>query len=329
MEQQAENKSFINGVRYILVDFNHICIKYMAMDELSVPVKTPNGVETVVTTIPNYAIKNIFNLSGRGQHLIGVCLEGQYGSAKRRDFFRNIPGNEEYKSGRKPFKGHFYRQVDFTVNLLHQSGVSLYKDPESEADDCIYSLVKRLKEEGVKNRIDIITNDADLLPLVDEQVSVYMKSTIQYNEPDSPVVRGYYQVTPESWETFFENRSEFKEFIIPYNSVVLYKLIRGDNSDKVKGALQRFGKVKYNDLMLKMIKDGVDFENIFRYGNDFVTVIQPVLLKYFSQDIVDHMHVLYLGFSPVINNFALPQRIMVGQLQQTLLPLKINLPLPK
>lgn len=317
-----------NEVRYILVDFNHVCIKYIMMDALSTPVRVNGVTQQINTTVLTHATKSIYNMSGRGKHLIGVCLEGAYGSARRRDFFRQIPGNEGYKSGRKKFKGDFYAQMELTTNILHKGGVSLYRDQSMEADDCIYSLVKKLKEQGVTNKIDVITNDADLLPLVDDQVSVYMRAKIEHTDGRSPKLRGYYQVTPETWEGFMEHRSEFKEFIIPYNSIALYKMIRGDNSDKVKGALKGYGKVRYNKLMHEMINDGVDFEKVFRYSNNFVEDIQPVLLKYFEQETVDHMHVLFMGFSPFEADFVTPERILHGELQLALAPFQVNLPLP-
>ena len=78
-----------------------------------------------------------------------------------------------------------------------------------------------------------------------------------------------------------------------------------------------------------MEEDGVDFPNIFRYGNDFDEVMKPVLSKYFNEEEVDKMKFIYEGIGlrklPEGQRLALPKQIDKGYLQQSLDFVKINL----
>ena len=77
--------------------------------------------------------------------------------------------------------------------------------------------------------------------------------------------------------------------------MLLFKMIRGDKSDNVAGACKGYGGKKYSALMEKMQEDGVDFPNVFRYGNDFNEVMKPVLDKYFTEEEVEKMEFIYQG----------------------------------
>ena len=81
--------------------------------------------------------------------------------------------------------------------------------------------------------------------------------------------------------------------------------------------------------MGQMQLDKVDFPNVFRYGNDFDTVMKPVLDKYFKEDEVARMKFIYEGIGlrklPEGQRIALPKQIDKGYLQQVLDFVKINL----
>lgn len=311
-------------MRYVLIDYMHLAHKCFNAQPLSATVNI-NGVPTVVdTTIPTYTIKNIFKYSGRGEFYTAVCFEG--GNNKRKQYFSegsSVDGSG-YKGNRGAYKGAFYEGVNLATHLLVNGCVSCYRQGGLEADDMIYSLVQQIKAVDTKTPIDIVTNDADLLPLVDEQVSVYMRGTREYANAGCPTLRLYYQVTPETWEEYLSYTSAYKNFIIPYNSMLLYKLIRGDRSDNIAPAVKGYGGVSYSKLMERMIADGVDFPNIFRYGKPF-EIMRQVLLNYFTPEEVARMEYIYNGINLVATPVVPPKQIEVGLLQRALKDVKINI----
>ncbi len=316
-------------MRYVLIDYMHLAHRCIVAEPLSVTVPINGEIQVVDTTIPNYTIKNIFSYAGRGLFHTGVFFEG--GSDYRKNHFKQDGSGDGsgYKGDRTQQKGSFYTGINLSIQLMMQGKVSLYRVGGYEADDLIYNMIQAIKEKDKETPIDIITNDSDLLPLVDDQVSVYIRGTREYNEDGCPTRRLYYQVTPNSWDDYLSYTSAYKNFKIPYNSMLLFKLIRGDKSDNVAGACKGFGGKKYSALMDKMIEDGVDFPTVFRYGNNFDEVMKPVLSKYFTEEEIEKMAFIYKGIGlrrlPEGQSLAIPKQIEKGYLQQSLDFVKINL----
>lgn len=316
-------------MRYVLIDYMHLAHRCIVAEPLSVTVPMNGEIQVVDTTIPNYTIKNIFSYGGRGLFHTGVFFEG--GSDYRKKHFSQDGSGDGsgYKGDRSQHKGSFYTGINLTIQLLAQGKVSLYRATGYEADDLIYNMILRIKEEDKTTPIDVITNDSDLLPLVDDQVSVYIRGTREFNEDGCPTRRLYYQVTPRTWDEYLSYTSAYKNFVIPYNSMLLFKMIRGDKSDNVAGACKGYGGKKYSELMGKMQLDNVDFPNVFRYGNDFDETMKPVLSKYFKEDEVSKMKFIYEGIGlrklPEEQKLTLPKQIEKGYLQQSLDFVRINL----
>lgn len=316
-------------MRYVLIDYMHLAHRCIVAEPLSVTVPINGEIQVVDTTIPNYTVKNIYSYSGRGLFHTGVFFEG--GSDFRKKHFAKDGSGDGtgYKGDRSQQKGSFYTGINLAIQLMMQGKVSLYRAGGYEADDLIFNMIRAIKEKDTSTPIDIITNDSDLLPLVDEQVSVYIRGTREYNEDGCPTRRLYYQVTPRSWNEYLSYASAYKNYTIPYNSMLLFKMIRGDKSDNVAGACKGYGGKKYSALMEKMQEDGVDFPNVFRYGNDFNEVMKPVLDKYFTEEEVEKMEFIYQGIGlrklPEGQSLALPKQIDKGYLQQALDFVKINL----
>ena len=316
-------------MRYVLIDYMHLAHRCIVAEPLSVTVPINGEIQVVDTTIPNYTVKNIYSYGGRGLFHTGVFFEG--GSDFRKKHFAKDGSGDGtgYKGDRSQQKGSFYTGINLAIQLMMQGKVSLYRAGGYEADDLIFNMIRAIKEKDTSTPIDIITNDSDLLPLVDEQVSVYIRGTREYNEDGCPTRRLYYQVTPRSWNEYLSYASAYKNYTIPYNSMLLFKMIRGDKSDNVAGACKGYGGKKYSALMEKMQEDGVDFPNVFRYGNDFNEVMKPVLDKYFTEEEVEKMEFIYQGIGlrklPEGQSLALPKQIDKGYLQQALDFVKINL----
>lgn len=316
-------------MRYVLIDYMHLAHRCIVAEPLSVTTVINGEVQVVDTTIPNYTIKNVFSYSGRGLFHTGVFFEG--GSDFRKNHFAKDGSGDGsgYKGDRGQGKNSFYTGINLAIQLMSQGKVSLYRAGGYEADDTIFNMIQRIKEEDTTTPIDVITNDSDLLPLVDDQVSVYIRGTREYNEDGCPTRRLYYQVTPRSWDEYLSYASAYKNFVIPYNSMLLFKLIRGDKADNVTGAVRGYGGKKYSELMGKMQLDNVDFPNIFRYGVNFDEKMRPVLEKYFKVEEVDKMKFIYDGIClrklPENQKLAIPKQIDKGYLQQALDFVKINL----
>jgi len=306
--------------RIVLVDYMHLAHRCSQAQPLSTSLMIDGELKTIDTTIPNYTIKNVFQYSNKGRFHIGVFFEG--GSSERKKYFSDGQG---YKGNRGSQKGVFYEGVEMAIRLMASGGVSLYRASGYEADDLIYSAVMKIKESDMITPIDIITNDSDLLPLVDNQVSVYMRGTREYSVQGCLAHRLYYQVTPDTWDEYLSYTSAHKDFLIPYNSMLLFKLLRGDKSDNIPAAVKGIGGVKYSSVMRSMLSDGVDFPNVFRYGVDFDSVIAPVVYRYFPADSVEKMKFIYVGMNLKYVDLLLPKMIEPGQLQYALNPLKINL----
>jgi DNA polymerase-1 len=327
--------------RYVLIDYMHLAHRCVHAEPLSATVNIGGEMRVVDTTIAAYTVKNIFSYSGKGRYYTGVCYEGG-GSRRRKEYFANQKGaikGAGYKGSRNNSnKGSFYDGISLLIQLMANGQVSQYRADGLEADDCIASLVQKIKAVDKITPIDIITNDSDLLPLVDEQVSVYMRGTRQHAEPGAPEHRLYYQVTPDTWDEYLSYSSAYRDYIIPYNSMLLFKLMRGDKADEFVGATKGYGGKKYSQLMEQMLADEVDFPTIFRYGVDFDEVMRPVLERYFTGDvdnhadedgnpvkIVDYMKYIYHGILPYYQNLEIPKQIEPGYLQAALNPVKIKI----
>lgn len=354
VENQVSNAS-----RIVLVDYQHLSYKTLAAQPLSATVNNGGQIVPVDTTIPNYTIKDIFRMSGRGAYPIGIFFEG--GNSLRKAYFEQLSQSFDITDGTKGkgYKGKrngegsvFYDGINLTLQLLLQGGVSCFRKGGKEADDLVISMVNLIKSVDSTTPIDVVTGDSDLLPLVDSQVSVYMRGKRQHAEIGSPELRLYFQVTPDTWDEFLSYTSAYKEYTIPYNSMLLFKLIRGDKTDEIPSLIgemnkrereerkarglkgkkitenleyNNYGPVGYNKKMAEMLEAGVDFENTFKYGVDFDSVIQPVLEPFFTTGEIQCMKAVYEGLNPSFVNLTLPQRIDYGKLQMSLAPLRINL----
>lgn len=312
-------------MRYVIIDYMHLAHRSKYAQPLSAKVNV-NGMPTEIdTTIPNYTIKNIVRYSDLGANKVAVCFEG--GETYRKAYFGGgSDKGDGYKGGRVGQNTDFYAGCDLTLRVLLAGGVSCYRKAGFEADDLVASLVASIKLTDTKTPIDVVTNDADLLPLVDEQVSVYKRASLEYYEQGCPRLAKYYQVTPRSYSAFLETTSDFKGFYMPYNTMLLNKMLRGDPSDNIQASVKGYGKVKFSALVQQMEADGVDFGQVFRYENDFDTVIAPILLNYFSEDDVMKMKFIFNGIRLQVNTDLTPMQILnVGKLQSAVLPLRINL----
>lgn len=315
----------------------------------------------VETTVPNFTIKNAFRWSRQGKDKLGVCFDSR--CVFRKEYFKTDEfGNtaeQEYKGGRKPMLRDMYEGADLTLDILNKAGVSVYKADNYEADDLIYSLVQICKEKYPNTPIDIICNDADLFPLVDEQVSVWYRSRKYTYAMDKSLEKTKYcQVTPYNYKEIVGDLSSYKKFDMEYNTVLLHKLLRGDASDGIPGFIhpktgkKDFPPKVYNTLIEYMIDDGVNLGALFRYTRfkpqetlaavgdkkllrtEFQKRMQEqldemcnILDDFVDEETIHHVRYMYGGMNLRFLNLYEPKNYNAGKLRVETSKLGIRLPL--
>lgn len=269
--------------RVLIIDFNHLAHIYMnSQYRLSVKVsemgsKIPryvlrhetNGGE-IDTTVQNSVVKNIYKWSNKGTNPTVVCFDSPVPARKAyfaKAFNMQVDTESEYKGGRTRMSDLMYNALGMSFDILSDAGIATVKADNYEADDLVFAAILKAKEIYPGMPIDVVTNDADLLPLVDNTVSIFLRSKkMTYAINDDLTKLHYVQVTPSNYQEVIESLSRYKGFYIPYNTVLLHKLLRGDPADNLPGISKLFPPRKYNKLMEDMIEDWVAIHEVFRYG---------------------------------------------------------------
>lgn len=278
----AWTRSTTDKRRVIIVDFQHIAYSYAfgGATSLSATLNVDGVSQIVDTTIPSYSIKMLHRWSNYGYYPMVVCFDSKDCARSRKAYFEQYKvatdecdaiTKDGYKASRETQNSKFYDGVNMTANLLYNGGVCCLKADGYEADDLIFASVKRCKELYPDLPIDIFTGDADLLPLVDEQVSVFIRSRKStWAESKDLEKTHYYQVRPYNFQSYVGGLTAYKNIEMPYNTVLLAKLLRGDASDGVI-AKKDWKPKAYNQLLELLVKDGYDLGELFRYGENTVT----------------------------------------------------------
>lgn len=261
------------GKRVVIVDFNHMVHTYFySQHRLSARVEENGESVEKDTTIQNGCLKAIARWSSQGTNPTAVCFDRPVPA--RKAFYQNALGmtigtDKEYKAGREKMPDMMFQGVADSERILRASGVSCFAQHNYEADDLIFACIQRAKVKYPDLPIDVVTNDADLLPLVDDRVSVFLRSKSgTYAESKDIEKMKYIQVTPRNFVEVVSGLSAYRGFYMPYNTLLLHKLLRGDPSDNFrrKDISKMFPMKKYNAMMEVFINDYVNLQEIFRYG---------------------------------------------------------------
>lgn len=268
--------------RVLIVDFNHRAHMYLNSGYNPSVTMRVNGEQVVIdTAIQNGFIKDVNRWSKGGYYPTVVCMDSPVPVRKAyfaREFGMSVGTAAEYKGDREKKSEKFYNSIAMTKDMLTRAGIFCVKRHNYEADDLIFACIKKAKQQYPGMPIDIMTNDADLLPLVDDTVSVFLRSKKgTYAESEEYERMHYVQVTPRTYQKFVEDLSSYKKFLIPYNTLLLHKILRGDSSDNIssiKDIKKEFPPTFYNKLMGYMLRDNeagrIDLANLFRYGEPTV-----------------------------------------------------------
>lgn len=291
--------------RVLIVDYNHMIYNYLfgGTPALSHTVVLNGKPQTINTTLQTFTIKAIHRWSNFGQFPTAVCFDSP--CRCRRKYFEEAKirtGGElepvAYKAGRATLKGEVYESINMTLQLLHSAGVCVYKAANFEADDLVYACVQKAKQQYPDLPIDIICNDADLLPLVDNQVSVFLRSRVKTWAESKELEKPHYiQVTPYNYQEVVEGLTDYKKLAVPYNSILLTKLLRGDKSDSVP-AMASWKPKQYKQLVTLLQENGEDIAGMFRYGGDEqLNYMLSILSKYIEEEDLNHIRYVYNGIN--------------------------------
>lgn len=265
-------RSTTDSRRVLIVDYNHLVHSYLygGAPTLSHTVMVNGQPQVIDTTIPTYTIKAIHRWSNKGQFPVAVCFDSP--CKCRKGYFAKsgvstevLGSGGDYKGGRHGLESSVFESINMTSNLMRGAGISCYKAENYEADDLVYACVKKAKQQYPDLPIDIVCNDADLLPLVDDQVSVFFRSRKYTWAEDKSIEKQHYiQVTPYNYQSVVEGLSSYKNLVVPYNTVLLIKMLRGDKSDNISGHTLAKPKV-CKQLVADMENDGINIGDMFRY----------------------------------------------------------------
>ncbi|WP_304634044.1 hypothetical protein [Pseudoalteromonas sp.] len=158
-----------------------------------------------------------FSISTLHTHKVIWVWDGEGSLSNRKEIF------PEYKGLKKPGTDQFHETMDLFKSILNHSNCIQISVPGYEADDVIATLARQSED-----TIEIESNDADFLALVNDRVKV--------NRDPLPNTK------PEH--------------------VHLYKTLVGDKSDGIKG-LQSFGQATWDKL-----EDSEKFMLIKHFNNE-------------------------------------------------------------
>lgn len=257
--------------RVLIVDYNHLAHTYLNSNyRLSKTIEFNGETKVIDTTVQTGTIKAIHRWSNHGSFPTAVCFDSPVPARKAyfaKNFGMAVDGEKGYKSGRKYMSSDMADAITMTKDILIASGVSCYKGHNYEADDLVFACIQKAKEDYPGVPIDVVTNDADLLPLVDDVVSVFLRSRVSTWAESKELEKPHYiQVTPKNYQEVVEGLSAYRKFSIPYNSILLHKLLRGDSSDNIAGVKKKFPPRVYNKLIEELVESEVPLDSLFRYG---------------------------------------------------------------
>lgn len=241
--------------RVQIIDFNHMVYNYAYGGARLSKNMIVNGESVVVdTSIQSGTIKSIYRWSMGGVNPTAVCFDNP--CPGRKEYFRELYAEEGgtteggYKGGRSRMPNQMFEAIDMTTKLLVQGGVSCYRGMGYEADDLVRACIEVAKKKYPGMKIDVVTNDTDLVPLVDDTVSVFLRSKKgTWAESKGLEKNHYIQVTPQNYSEVLEGLSAFKGLTIPYNMLLFVKIVRGDSADNLPGWKRAFPPRRVNQLL--------------------------------------------------------------------------------
>lgn len=267
-----------------VVDFNHLVHKYFqGMRASGVTLTSEVQVErfdslgssyydnvVVDTTVLTVMLKFFANrLSGEGHNPMVICADSRIWSRKEymKDLMKREGKKGSYKSTRPKLAPDWWESAELCLNIFRSVGACVIQKQNYEADDLVAEAIRVAKIQYPNNPICVLTGDLDMVPLVDEQVSVYMyPATVTFAEDGYPELNKYEQITPRSYKRILERKSTIKKLggFADYNTLLATKIIRGDTSDTIPCMQGFYRKPKRLVDILTQLSEEETFKE-FRY----------------------------------------------------------------
>jgi DNA polymerase-1 len=213
-----------------LVDISSFIFRaFYAVRPLSAPDGTPvNAVYGVVTMLHKLIQKR------KPDHLVVCC------DSKERNLRLDI--YPEYKANRQALPEDLIPQFDLIYDYIRRYPMKTLATPGYEADDEIATLVRRYKDEPDMHVV-IVTQDKDLMQLIDSSKNVIVYDAANDREIREPDVLEKFGVTPDK--------------------VVAVQSLCGDASDNVPG-VEGVGP----KTAAKLIQEYGSLENVFAHVDE-------------------------------------------------------------
>lgn len=148
---------------------------------------------------------------------------------------------KEYKAHRPKAPQEFYQQIPVLKEILQNFKIKIFEKEGYEADDVIGTICEKIKKNDQKIQILIVTGDADMLQLVDENIQIYL------------LKRGIKDIN------VYDKEKVLKEFEILPQYIPDFKALFGDPSDNIPGVVG-IGK----KTALSLIKEFSSLENLYQ-----------------------------------------------------------------
>lgn len=238
---------------HIIVDVSYLYYKYKytlmsnRLRRLTTKVAVEN--EEGIVEVKDMDVSNIYyplrEIEGfrreaekRGSEVVmSICFDSK--SFKKEN-------NAEYKSNRtNKLDDSDFENMNIIRRLLEVANHNVYKIDGLEADDIIANLVREYGQHF--DLTTIYTPDADMMVLVNDRVHL-----MRYKSR-----KGYVEITRDNYEEAC--MEEFKCYI-PYNAILLYKVLCGDKSDCIKG-VKGFGPAAF-DRFVKVYENKINWEKL-------------------------------------------------------------------
>lgn len=290
----------MSDFRVLVVDASHLAYIYAHSRQLFA--NTPQG--KVNTTIQTGIIKAVHRWSQGGRYPTVVAFDRR--CPQRSNFVSQI--SEDWGGGYKADRHRpavIREALNQTEWLLNQGGVMTVSMEGYEADDLVAAAVMSAKAQFPKTPIDVVTSDMDLVPLVDDWVSVFMRSQQRTWAAHKTIEKNRYeQILPDNYSTICEGKSMFKSHLVPFNTVFLLKVLRGDKSDSLCDPVLKkaIPPRVWNQMVSEMVADGLSFGYVDLLRNDWVSQVLPYLEKWGKSDVDYRTRIENMGAAMLLNN---------------------------
>lgn len=163
----------------------------------------------------NTLVEHIIRVKNGEQEIACFCVD-KTPTVKKAMYKDLCNGYDGYKATRKPKPIKTKIQLDAIESLLLKHTPNVYSSEGYEADDWIATIVNQYEADF--DRVIIHTRDSDLFSLVSEKTSIACVGS----RGKEINCRNYAQMVRDN-----------KDNEIPYNGILIDKLLRGDSSDNI------------------------------------------------------------------------------------------------